>query len=81
MKTVKCHPLLEKTIAATDENNCQVPPNVGEDYSGPVCTPPTCDRATIALQLNLTAAGSQSSKQHRFKRGRNSLTFSSLGFL
>jgi len=47
-------------IAATDENNCQMPPTMGEDYSGPVCTPPTGDRTTIALQLELTAAGSQS---------------------
>jgi polyisoprenoid-binding protein YceI len=37
-------------IAATRDDTCH-PGTVGEDYSGPLCTPPTGDQTTIVLDL------------------------------
>jgi hypothetical protein len=38
-------------IAATRDDNCQVPVSKGEDYSGPQCTPETSNQTTIVLDL------------------------------
>ncbi len=41
-------------IAATNHDNCQMPASIGgEDYSGPVCTPPAGNQTTIVLNLKL----------------------------
>ena len=46
-------------IAATHRDNCQMPAVLGgEDYSGPICTPPSGNRTTIVLDLKMLRAGS-----------------------
>ncbi|HXM69424.1 MAG TPA: YceI family protein [Candidatus Acidoferrum sp.] len=48
-------------IAATHHDNCQMPAVLGgEDYSGPICTPPSGNRTTIVLDLKMlrTSSGS-----------------------
>ena len=46
-------------IAATHHDNCQMPAVLGgEDYSGPICTPPSGNRTTIVLDLKMLRAGS-----------------------
>lgn len=44
-------------IAATNHDNCAMPATVGDDYSGPHCTPPAGDRTTIVLDLKLLQTG------------------------
>jgi len=46
-------------IAATHHDNCQMPAVLGgEDYSGPICTPPSGNRTTIVLDLKMLRASS-----------------------
>ena len=40
-----------RLIAATGDDNCHMPASVGEDYSGPRCTPATGNQSTIVLDL------------------------------
>jgi polyisoprenoid-binding protein YceI len=41
-------------IAATSHNNCHMPTTVGvEDYSGPICAPPSGNQTTIVLDLRM----------------------------
>lgn len=48
-------------IATTHHDNCQMPAVLGgEDYSGPICTPPSGNRTTIVLDLKMLRAGSGS---------------------
>jgi polyisoprenoid-binding protein YceI len=46
-------------IAATHHDNCQMPAVLGgEDYSGPICTPPSGNRTTIVLDLKMLRTSS-----------------------
>jgi len=41
-------------IAATSRDNCHMPTTVGgEDYSGPICAPPSGNQTTIVLDLRM----------------------------
>jgi len=42
-------------------NDCHMPASVGEDYSGPLCTPAAGDQTTIVLDLTLLSTGSEGS--------------------
>jgi polyisoprenoid-binding protein YceI len=57
-------------IATTSNANCRMPVPVGEDYSGALCSPPSGDQTTIALDLKLMPSNSETATEARSAVGQ-----------